>query len=67
MVHDTTLNLDFSKWMDIDGGVTMLTDKDIPVDGVPDIQYDWRYYPRDNPSWASPALIMISLSSMMAG
>ena len=51
---DTTLKLEISKWMDIDGGVTTLTASDIPTEDVRGIQYGWRYHAGDDARWSVP-------------
>ncbi|HQT92522.1 MAG: hypothetical protein B7X11_04390, partial [Acidobacteria bacterium 37-65-4] len=52
VTSDTTLNLEISKWMDIDGGVTTLAARDIPPKDVLGIQYGWRYHPGDDSAWS---------------
>ncbi len=51
--NDTTLSLEFSKWMDIDGGVTTLAASDIPNEDVRGIQYGWRYHGGDDARWSA--------------
>lgn len=50
---DTTLNLEISKWMDIDGGLTTLAASDIPAKEVLGIQYGWRYHAGDDSRWSA--------------
>ncbi len=51
--NDTTVKLEFSKWMDIDGGVTKLSAEDILAYAGLGIQYGWRYHPGDDSAWST--------------
>jgi len=55
VAHDTTINLEFSRWMDLDGGTTRISAKDIESNGGFELDYGWRFHSGDDSSWAVAA------------
>lgn len=51
---DTTISLEFSKWMDLDAGPTHLRGTFLQK-GFYGIPNAWRYHGGDDPAWASPS------------
>ena len=57
VMHDTTVALEFSKWMDIDGGTTLITAKDVEASNGFALSHGWRYRKGDNPLWSAASFI----------
>ena len=56
VVHDTTVTLEFSKWMDKDGGITLINAKDVDSKDGFRLSHGWRYHAGDDPLWSSAIL-----------